>query len=116
MSALNTYSTNYQLKDKKRVEKLKNDVILSKLISVLIFISISTLLFTFFYSLITFSENDKSFINHEIKKGESLWSIANKYYKAEDIDIRKVIYEIKNLNEIKSAIIRPGEKIIIPLN
>lgn len=113
MSTLNTYSSTYQ---SSKENKINNQTIVSKLMLILTFITVLTLIFTVFYSLITFSEDNQNFINHEIKRGESLWTIANKYYNAQNVDIRKVIYEIQRLNKIDSAVIRPGEKILIPLH
>ena len=46
--------------------------------------------------------------------GDTLWSIAaehneNKY------DIRKLIHKIRTANNLKSAIIIPGQELVIPL-
>jgi len=49
-----------------------------------------------------------------VKKGETLWTIAQKY-KPDDYDIRKMIYEIKELNNMETSMIYSGDKIKIPL-
>lgn len=112
MSRLNSYSISYS-KDRKKSEKNNK---FSKLIIFLTAVLILSLLITVFYTLISFSENTNNFRKHEIKKGESLWSIAAKYHNSNSVDLRKVIYKIKNLNNIDSAVITPGKKIIIPLD
>lgn len=47
-----------------------------------------------------------------IKSGDTLWSIAEKYNKK--MDIRKYIYEIKKLNNLKSGEIYVGDLLILP--
>ena len=112
MSRINSYSISYSKGQKKSESNNK----FSKLLTFLAAVLILSLLITVFYSLISFSENTDNFRKHEIKKGESLWSIAAKYHNPNSVDLRKIIYEIKNLNNIDSAVITPGEKIIIPLD
>ena len=112
MGRLNNYSISYS-ENKKNSEKNNK---FSKLLSFLVVVLILSLLITVFYTLISFSENTNNFRKHEIKKGESLWSIAAKYHNSNNVDLRKIIYEIKNLNNIDSAVITPGEEIIIPLD
>lgn len=46
-----------------------------------------------------------------INKGETLWCIAEKY---PNKDPRKFIYEIKEINNLNSSIIYPGQKIKVP--
>jgi LysM repeat protein len=113
MNGLNTYTINYQgVKSKTRQKKATFIKILSALIGIL-FLSI---LFISLFSLIGFGENSNNFINHEIKSGESLWSIASQYYNKNNVDLRKIIFEIKKINNIDSAVINPGRELIIPLN
>lgn len=46
--------------------------------------------------------------------GDTLWSIASRN-KTSNTDIRKLIYEIRKLNKLESAVITPGQEILIPL-
>ncbi|KXS49716.1 cell division suppressor protein YneA [Halanaerobium congolense] len=113
MNGLNSYIINYQgVKTKDRVGKSVFFKILAVLIAILVLIIILISVF----SLISSGENSSNFINHEIKNGESLWSIASQYYNKSDVDLRKVIYKIKKINNIDSAVINPGRELIIPLN
>lgn len=48
-----------------------------------------------------------------VHTGDTLWDIAKKYADGSD-DIRYIIYIIKDRNGLKSADIKPGQKLIIP--
>ena len=66
----------------------------------------------------TYSKSKVAYKEDYILKGDTLWSIAeneintNEYYK--NSDIRDVMYEIKELNNIKNENLEIGQKIIIP--
>ncbi|MCI8471261.1 MAG: LysM peptidoglycan-binding domain-containing protein [Clostridia bacterium] len=66
----------------------------------------------------TYSKTEISYKEDYIIKGDTLWSIAehevntNKYYKNKDI--REVMYEIRELNQIQNENLEIGQKIIIP--
>ena len=53
-----------------------------------------------------------------ISKGETLWDIANKegkensYYK--NVDIREIIYDLREINNLGNGYIHEGDKIKIP--
>lgn len=113
MKNLNSYTMNYQ--DTKMDVKDKN-LVLAKIFSALVGILLLIILFISFFSLIGSGENSSNFVNHEIISGESLWSIAAKYYNENNVDLRKIIYKIKKINNIDSAVINPGNILIIPLD
>lgn len=52
-------------------------------------------------------------IEVEIEAGDSLWNIACEYGPS-NIDIRKIVYDICDLNEITADSIYPGQKILVP--
>ena len=66
----------------------------------------------------TYSKTQISYKEDYIIKGDTLWSIAkneidtNKYYKNKDI--RKVMYEIKKINNLSNENLTIGQKIMIP--
>lgn len=76
---------------------------------IIVFIAVFSLLFIFDNK--TKAENTYTKIT--IYKGDTLWSIA-KEYGPKNKDIRKTIYEIKELNNLKTSILIPGEQLIIP--
>lgn len=50
----------------------------------------------------------------KVIEGDTLWNIAKEYLPL-NYDIRKMIYNIKEINEIESANIYPGDIIKIPI-
>lgn len=50
---------------------------------------------------------------HAVEKGDTLWQIA-RLYGDERVDPRKIIWEIKKANGLKTANIQIGMKLIIP--
>ncbi|MCI8384058.1 MAG: LysM peptidoglycan-binding domain-containing protein [Clostridia bacterium] len=66
----------------------------------------------------TYSKTEIAYQEDYIVKGDTLWSIAekqvnnNEYYKNKDI--REVMYEIKELNQIGNGNLEIGQKILIP--
>ncbi|RAK11208.1 LysM domain-containing protein [Halanaerobium saccharolyticum] len=113
MNGLNTYILNYQ---GAKTDRNKKKSISIKIFSTVIGIVLLSILFISLFSLIGSGENTSNFIKHEIESGESLWSIAAYYYNSNNVDLRKIIYNIKKINNIDSAIITPGRELIIPLN
>lgn len=69
----------------------------------------------------TFQQYDKMYTNYEIKYGDTLTSIANKYYEQypddvkEYLDLNELIKEIININHIENSnSIKEGTHLIIP--
>lgn len=66
----------------------------------------------------TYSKTEVVYKEDYIVKGDTLWSIAerqvncNEYYKNKDV--REVMYEIKQLNQIQNENLEIGQKIVIP--
>ena len=83
---------------------------------VIVMLSILFLLFIGFSS--TYSKGNVRYKEQYIYQGDTLWSIAeeelkeNKYYENEDI--RNIVNEIKNINNMDSANLKVGQKIQIP--
>ena len=112
MSSVNSYSLSYK---ESQAKKKNKRAVLTKIFSAVLGILVLSILLTAVFSLIGFGENNSNFIRHEIENGESLWSIASQYHN-QNVDLRKVIYEIKKINNINSSVITPGKELIIPLN
>lgn len=47
-----------------------------------------------------------------VQEGDTLWSIASSHNINKDI--RKTVYSIRKINKLDSAIIMPGQELIIP--
>ncbi|WP_035101771.1 cell division suppressor protein YneA [Aneurinibacillus terranovensis] len=57
--------------------------------------------------------NDTS-ITVTVQEGETLWNIADRYNEQEGMSVPELIFYIKQANHLKTAMIQPGDKIIIP--
>lgn len=94
----------YKIKDNK---KFKRFILLTV-----------TIISIFTYMFITILSNDivesKSIKKNSIivKKGDTIWSIAQKI--DSNRDIRDIVYDIKNINDLSSTDIFPGNKIYLP--
>jgi LysM repeat protein len=49
---------------------------------------------------------------YTVAESETLWEIASRYSGGQDV--RKVIYAIKEANNLKSATLQPGQALLIP--
>ena len=57
---------------------------------------------------------DKKYHQVEVAEGDTLWNIALEYL-PEGEDVRKLVYEINELNGNKTSYIYPGEIIKVPI-
>ncbi len=83
-----------------------------------LFITFGMLLILFFTLNNAYSNGEVKYKQEYIYSGDTLWTIAedeaknNKYY--ENKDIRNIISEIKQINNIQSGELKVGQKIEIP--
>ena len=75
---------------------------------------ISIITFTSILTLNAYSKDIPQFDYVSVQQGDTLWSIASVY--ADSKDIRQVVYEISELNNIHNNPIHIGDIIKIPLN
>ena len=91
---------------------------MKKFIRSLAIIMISILFLLFVGLSNTYSKGEVRYKEEYVYAGDTLWSIAeeelkeNKYYENEDI--RNIINEIRNINNMDSANLKVGQKIQIP--
>lgn len=84
-----------------------------------IIILIGIIIGVIFFTKCTYSNIEVSYIENYIYEGDTLWSIANeqiaenKYFEGKDI--RYVVNELKEINELKTCNLYEGEKIKIPI-
>ena len=91
---------------------------MKKFIRSLVIVMISILFLLFIGLSNTYSKGEVHYKEQYIYQGDTLWSIAqqeakeNKYYENEDI--RNIVAEIRNINNIDNANLKVGQKIQIP--
>jgi len=70
------------------------------------------IVFAFLYVTSAYGYKEISYDNVYVKKGDTLWDIAEKYKQSGDI--REYIKEIKKINNLESDTIFEGDVLIIP--
>lgn len=118
-------SGNYQTKEKNKTYKRntnKWNIISLKNIKTKLFFSFKIMLILLISALLIFvfqfesiSSSEPNMIEVKVVEGDNLWKIADRYYE-DSIDLRKKIYKIKKINELESAMLKPGQKITIPIS
>ena len=79
-------------------------------VSILVVLMITTML-----NLALAKSDSKNNISVIVKSGDSVWSIASKNNPNEK-DLRKLVYEIIEENNLKNSTIYAGQEIVIPIN
>lgn len=78
-----------------------------------ILLSLIILFMILFFAITTYGSKPAEYNIITIKEGDTLWSIVNLYNK-KNMDPRKMISDIKRLNNLDDVILQPGQKIKIP--
>lgn len=92
------------------VNKFRFTMFLS-IITLILTLLLNNLLGIVFASSNTYNDYQKVFV----QKGDSLWNIA-KENNTNGEDVRKMVYEIREVNNIKNEWIKPGDVLKIPRN
>jgi LysM repeat protein len=71
-----------------------------------------TLITTLIFAASTYGQVEQNYEVFRVAKGDTLWGIAVKHNTAGDI--RKYIYDLKKLNNLKSCEIKEGSELKIP--
>lgn len=59
------------------------------------------------------SQSKVTYSKFTVSSGDTLWTIASQFINKND-DVRELIYNIKKVNNLNSAIILPGQELLIP--
>ena len=86
---------------------IKNKFKFIRSITIIVF-----LLITLFNTSITKTIEEAEILSYTVCKGDTLWTIAQKY-KADNKDIRQYIYELKRLNNMTISNIYEGQTLKI---
>lgn len=81
---------------------------------VLVLIVICTVMIPFTANKVKGSNNPQ-YAKVTVYPGDTLWGIASKY-NTENSDVRKVIDKIRKINKLDTAVIIPGQQLLIPIN
>lgn len=57
---------------------------------------------------------EKNVTSVYIEKGDSLWTIAERYYHKENQSIKSYIEEIRKCNHLSGDLIKEGQNLVIP--
>ena len=104
------YSVHKNNFNKNKKKESNHSLFLSK-----IFISVIMLLIILIVGITTFGNQSYELKEIEVNNGDSLWSIVEHYYGSE-YNTRKLVYQIRTINDMENVILSPGEKILIPKN
>ena len=97
----------------KRIVNVKKFIVSSTILFSMVFIAVSTLV------NVAYSKNNINYKTIYVAQGDTLWTIAseeqenNNYY--EDEDIRDIIYDIKNINNLSASDLKVGQELKIPV-
>lgn len=98
----------------KRKYKIVDRAKFIRFVSVLVFLFLITIIFFQNINRVYGSLYEEPYIEVKVDKGDTLWDIAGKYM-PEKYDIRKMVFEIKEVNNMNNANIYPGDLIKIPI-
>lgn len=60
-------------------------------------------------------ENTPSGIEVVVEPGDTLWNIADQYNEQAGMSVNELLFYIKKENQLQSAIVQSGDRIIIPV-
>ena len=80
---------------------------------VLAIVSVSIFLITSL-GLISSGQDKTKLVQVKVDHGDTLWKIADNYYD-NNVDLRKMIFRIKKINNLNSAMLQPGQSLKIPI-
>lgn len=80
----------------------------------LIFIGLVILVGMLAYPHTVDSKEKVDLVKVTVSRGDTIWSIANEF-KTAGVDIRELVFYIKQVNQLTTAQIYPGQVILIPL-
>ncbi len=76
---------------------------------------ISLVIFITVYTANVSGYHEQEYVSVTVNSGDTLWSIAERYCD-ENNDIRKYIYDIKDINNLDSGFLIADTSILIPIN
>lgn len=87
-----------------------------KVVSSIFLILIIGLTLSLFYGAVAGGSEQSSYIKVTVQPGDTLWKIAKDNSIQNNKDVRCLIYEIRQVNNLQTATLMPGQIIKIPTN
>lgn len=60
-------------------------------------------------------EQPRQYEEIKVESGETLWEIVKMHY-GDNINISRMIYEIREINELDDPVLQSGQKLLLPQN
>ncbi|NMA87232.1 MAG: LysM peptidoglycan-binding domain-containing protein [Tissierellia bacterium] len=98
----------------KRKYKIVDKAKFIRFVFILVFLLLITIIFFQKINRVYGSLYEEQYIEVKVERGDTVWDIARKYM-PEKYDVRKMIFEIKEVNNMNNANIYPGDLIKIPI-
>jgi hypothetical protein len=101
--------------DAKRNSNVHDNCAIRYLHHKLVFVLLAVLLIAtpIFAAIVSYSPPELNYKTIVVSQGDTLWAIAKRVKSR--TDPRKTIYQIRQLNDLESVNLRPGQTLIIPL-
>lgn len=61
-------------------------------------------------------KDSRDYVKYRVESGQNLWTIVRDNYDRRRVDPRKIIYQIKKINNLNNSIISPGQQLKLPIS
>ena len=78
-------------------------------------VSVAVASFLLLASAVQATDGVRATAEVQVSAGDTLWEIASEVSEPGD-DVRKVIHDIKRMNDLDNSIIRPGQVLVVPVD
>jgi len=102
------------MKYKTKKNNIKKTSFLKILVNLFIILAVVTF-FVYTAGISSGSDNTNEHKMITIESGDTLWRLVKEIYGSET-NIRKMIYEIREMNDLENAELQPGQELYIPQN
>jgi len=105
--------TQKEIYRRKKLQQMKRRRKIATLVLVALGVFLIITLITSFTKPNSAAEVTDTYIEYTVSKGDTLWDIA-RFYSDDNVDVRIVIREIEEKNNLEGALIYCGDKLLVP--